>query len=161
MTKRKEPMRFDLELPPEVKASEGDAPDVIVAHPDEEAKKALKEAVAKDTSPPIVMVPEGTKLDRELAEKELRADLLEILKEPRVKGQIMGVVDFHPATPDGHLKWRHIMVDLSHDVFFRAWERYKQDHPDPSAEAFIYLVFNIMDVELPRLHKDIWHDRLE
>ncbi|MBQ7621460.1 MAG: hypothetical protein IJV02_03500 [Candidatus Methanomethylophilaceae archaeon] len=149
--KKKGPIRFDLEVP--------EAPKAEMVAPEEAGEMMVDPA---PVSPGSEEKAADTKLDKELAERDLRTDLLNILKEPKVKGQIMGVVDFHPATPDGHLKWRHIMVDFSEDVFIRAWERYKQDHPvNPSAEAFIYLVFNIMDTDLPRLHKDIWHRKLE
>ena len=105
------------------------------------------------------IAPEAPFVDDMVSEAELQrrrdAELIkaltEILKVPKMQGDVPVL----SAYSVGPMTRRYLILDVNGTAYRRAWNTFKEMTGTEDAVAFVTLVIQIMDLEIPRLHRAV------
>lgn len=123
-------------------------PAVIVAKEPftEEQVEEIKKLV-KEQAPPIIEAPSPAAND----EQALIRELTDILKVPKSKDALM---TFSMYTV-GQYTRRYFLLDVDGQAYRKAWEVYKERTGSADATQFMTLVYQILNTDMPRLHRAV------
>lgn len=135
---------------------------IVLSKEDEEDVEAIKKDIVEMTSdaPAAVEVPKEPEAPKEApvtanvhrSMDVVDFEIVDIVSAQRGKRAVPSLIKFKTFSNN----IRYVIVDVNDSVVKEAWAAYKAKHGnDANAEVFMAMMYKILDVEVPRMHRAV------